>query len=219
MQLNIHKKCNKLSDFDYNLLKTNSTWFCIICVDDLFPFSSITDQELNLIYSSNKITNIQELPSNLNPFPSADKIKLFNKFNDFFTSQTLGNSDIEDNLSSNPISCKYFNIYDFRSSNFDNVCSFSVFHLNISSLNAHFDELNAMINLLNFNFSVIGLTETKLKKSIGISCPMSIEGYSYEHTPTEASCGGALLYVSNKFNYKPRNDLLLYKPSHLQSRT
>ena len=216
-KLNIHKNCNKLSDLDYHLLKSNSTWFCIICVDDLFPFSRVTDQELKLIYSSNRIPNFQELPSNLNPFPSADKIKLFNKFNDFFTSQILGNSDIEDNLSSNPICCKYFNIYDFCSSNFDNDCSFSVFHLNISSLNAHFDELNAMINLLNFNFSVLGLTETKIKKSLGISSPISIEGYSFEHTPTEASCGGALLYVSNKFNYKPRDDLLLYKHSHLES--
>ena len=129
-----------------------------------FHLVSATDQELKLIYSSNKITNFQELPPNLNPFPSADKINLFNKFNAYFTSQTLGNSDIEDNLSSNPINCKYFNISDFCSSNFDSICSFSAFHMNISSLNAHFDELNAMINLLNFNFSIIGLTETKLKK-------------------------------------------------------
>ena len=147
----------------------------------------------------------------------ADKTKLFNKFNDFFISQTLGNSDIEDNLSSNPISCKYFNIYDFCSSNFDSSCSFSAFHLNISSLNAHFEEFTAMINLLNFNFSVIGLTETRLKRSIGVSHPISIDGYSFEHTPTEASCGGALLYISNKFNYKPRNDLLIYKSTHLES--
>ena len=28
---------------------------------------------------------------------------------------------------------------------------------------------------------------------------------------------GALLYISKKFNYKPRNDLLLYKPLHLET--
>ena len=44
-----------------------------------------------------------------------------------------------------------------------------------------------------------------------------MDGYSYEHTPTEASCGGALLYISNNFNYRPRTDLSIYKPCHLES--
>ena len=103
----------------------------------------------------------------------------------------------------------------FCSSNFISDNSLSVFHMNISSLNAHFDELNAIMNLLNFNF--IGLTETRLKKDVSVTIPIEIEGYSYEHTPTEASCGGALLYISNKLNYKPRNDLLIYKSFHLES--
>ena len=89
--------------------------------------------------------------------------------------------------------------------------------MNISSLSAHFDELDTILNLLDFNFSIIGLTETRLKKDASASMPITIEGYSYEHTPTESSCGGALLYISNKFNYKPRNDLLLYKSLHLES--
>ena len=47
----IHKKCIKLNDIDVKLLQSNlSTWFCIICVQDLFPFSGINDQELILIY-------------------------------------------------------------------------------------------------------------------------------------------------------------------------
>ena len=74
-----------------------------------------------------------------------------------------------------------------------------------------------MLNLLNYDFSVIGLTESRIKKDIGISFPMSIEGYSFVHTPTESSCGGSLLYISDKVNYKPRNDLLIYKSTHLES--
>ena len=168
---------------------------------DLFPFSGVTDNELKLINYVDNCFNIDEL---------------FKKFNDFFTSQALGSSE-EDDLSSNPINCKYFNIDEFCSSNFDNNGSFSAFHMNVSSLTAHFDELSSLLFLLNFEFSILGLTETRIKKNNNVSIPISIEGYSYEHTPTESSCGGAILYISNKFNYKPRNDLLIYKPFLIES--
>ena len=59
-KLYVHKKCNKLNDLDYNLLKSSTTWFCIVCVDDIFPFSGISDQELKLILSINKVSNIDE---------------------------------------------------------------------------------------------------------------------------------------------------------------
>ncbi|XP_065652796.1 uncharacterized protein LOC136080115 [Hydra vulgaris] len=42
-------------------------------------------------------------------------------------------------------------------------------------------------------------------------------GYSYEHTPTESKAGDALLYISNKFAYKPRKDLNIYKSKELES--
>ena len=213
----IHKKCNKLNDIDYNLLKSNPTWFCIICVNDVFPFSSVSDQEVRLIHSTNNISSINELSTDINIFPSSDNNKLFKKFNDYFTSQALGTSEIEEEFSSNPINCKYFDIDEFCSSDFVDINSLSVFHMNISSLNAHFDELTSMLTLLNFHFSIIGLTETRLRKDRNVPLPITIQGYSYEHTPTEASCGGALLYISKKFNYKPRNDLLLYKPFHLET--
>ena len=42
----------------------------------------------------------------------------------------------------------------------------------------------------------------------------SIEGYSVEHTPTESAAGGALLYISNRYAYSPRQDLaeMFYSP-------
>ena len=182
----------------------------------MFPFSDVTDQELKLISSSNRYLT-SELPNNLELFPSSENNKLFKKFNDFFTSQNLSSSDIEDDISSNSINCKYLSIDEFCNSNFDNCNSFSVFHMNVASLSKHFDELTTMLSLLNFKFDIIGLTETRLKKQYGVTFPITIEGYNYEHTPTESSCGGALLYVSTKFNYKPRNDLLIYKPTYIES--
>ena len=89
--------------------------------------------------------------------------------------------------------------------------------MNISSLNAHFDEFHTILALLKHSFSIIGLTETRLRKDVGVSIPIEIEGYNYEHTPTETNCGGTLLYISKRNNYKPRNDLLLYQPFYIES--
>ena len=40
---------------------------------------------------------------------------------------------------------------------------FSLFHLNISSLPYHFQDLNDLQNSLKKNFSIIGITESQLK--------------------------------------------------------
>ena len=137
--------------------------FCILCIKDLFPFSDISDQELAFTFSSDVIIDFCNIPSSLNLFPTTDQNNYFNKFNDLFVSKNLDcEGEVED--TSNVIKCKYYNVDDFCASNFDSSNSFSVFHLNISSLKAHFDELNTMLNLLNFDFSIIGLTETKKKK-------------------------------------------------------
>ena len=45
-----------------------------------------------------------------------------------------------------------------------------------------------------------------------------LEGYIIiEHTPTESSCGGALLYIDHHINYKVRNDLKMYRAKELES--
>ena len=40
---------------------------------------------------------------------------------------------------------------------------FSLFHLNISSLLYHFQDLNNLLKSLKKNFSIIGITESRLK--------------------------------------------------------
>ena len=46
---------------------------------------------------------------------------------------------------------------------------------------------------------------------------IDLEGYTIESTPTDASCGGALLYINKNINYKTRNDLTIYKSRELES--
>ena len=39
-----------------------------------------------------------------------------------------------------------------------------MFHLNRASLSKHKDELETIVNMLNYKFDVIGITETKIIK-------------------------------------------------------
>ena len=60
--------------------------------------------------------------------------------------------------------------------------------------------------MLDFKFDVIGITETKLKKSSEPIIDVNIDGYKHYSTPTEADKGGALLYIAN--DYIMRNHFL-----------
>ena len=75
----------------------------------------------------------------------------------------------------------------------------------ISSLSRNFDELNALLAQLGFDFSIIGISESRLLMHNASVFNFSIEGYSVEHTPTESAAGGALLYMTRS----SRNVLLI----------
>ena len=44
-----------------------------------------------------------------------------------------------------------------------------------------------------------------------------INNGSIEHTPTESSAGGTLLYINKRLSYQLRNDLRLYDPRQIES--
>ena len=69
------------------------------------------------------------------------------------------------------------------------------------------------------NFSVIGLTETRILKNKNPILDFSIPGYKYVSTPTESTAGGVLLYVSDSISFKPRHDLtkIFYQAKNLES--
>ena len=62
-----------------------------------------------------------------------------------------------------------------------------------------------LYSLWSYNFTVIGITETKFLKDVQPSTNFSLNGYCCEHTPTELSAAGALLYISNHLTYKPQD--------------
>ena len=214
----IHKKCNKLNDIDYKQLQGSSVpWYCILCTSCIFPYGNLTNEQFSLILHTDANVCLDNIPPNLNLFPPTNRYNFFCNLNDFMSTRNLNETNDDENLSSTPsINCNYYDIDEFCSSNFDKN-SFSILHLNIASLSAHFDELNTMLSLLNFEFNIIGVTETRIINNFSPPININIEGYVIEHTPTDASCGGALLYISNKLNYKPRKDLLMLKSKQLES--
>ena len=90
--------------------------------------------------------------------------------------------------------------------------------MNIHSIQLHFEELKLMLQLLNFKFDILAITETKIEKGIDPIIDITLDGYHKPvGTPTEATKGGVLLYVSNSLNYKPRNDLNIYESKKIES--
>ena len=46
------------------------------------------------------------------------------------------------------------------------------------------------------SFDIIALTESRIKKNSVSPIHIKLENYSIEHTPTEITAGGALLYIN-----------------------
>ena len=53
--------------------------------------------------------------------------------------------------------------------------------------------------------------------NIPVTQNIELSNYSFEHTPTESSAGGTLLYMANHLSYKTHHDLNIYKKFELES--
>ena len=70
----------------------------------------------------------------------------------------------------------------------------SLLHCNIRSLPAHYVELEPYLEILNINFSVIGLSETWLTDSNHDL--YSLSGYNYVENHRSEKAGGGFLCLS-----------------------
>ena len=113
--------------------------------------------------------------------------------------------------------CKYYDVNKFTNKKFKSESNFSILHLNIASLQFHFEDLTIMLQVLDYSFDIIAITESKLQKGLNPVKDINLPNYQYLHTPTEASKGGTLIYISNKLIYKPRTDLEIYQAKDIES--
>ena len=84
---------------------------------------------------------------------------------------------------------------------------FSIFHTNIRSYNKNLTLLTTLLHELNFEFDVIGLTETWHTKHDNFFSE-TIPLYSnYESTCGDTQNSGCGLYIKKGINFTKRNDL------------
>ena len=112
----------------------------------------------------------------------------------------------EENFLSNSVNCKYYELHEFKEIQNKTKC-FSALHLNISSLDKHFDKLYNLLAESNHHFEIIGITETRLSESVKNTGKYSIQNYKIEDKPTKAAAGGTLLYIADHLSFFPREDL------------
>ena len=215
----IHHKCNFNNEHEYKQLSEERdekyAFICIVCLRDIFPFSNLCNNDFFISVTKGLNTNnVDKL--NFPNRPVLDHIEKINNYiHNYNTSTQLENMDEDDG---SIMSCKYYDIDDFSRAKFKSQSSFSILHLNIHSVQKHIDELRILLKLLNFEFDVIALSESKLFSNNEPSVDITIDGYCKPvGTNSEATKGGVLLYISNQLNFKPRPDLNIYESKYVES--
>ena len=90
-------------------------------------------------------------------------------------------------------------------------------HLNISSLSYQHLELYNLIADMKIKPKIVGISETRLQKSKQHIANISLPNYVHEHTPTESSKEGTLLYLNKNLTYKLRKGLNIHYKGMIES--
>ena len=102
----------------------------------------------------------------------------------------------------------YYSTHDFHSSedvqsSFSNK-TFSAFHHNIRGIEANFDSLHQLLIDLNKSFSIIGLSETKIRHGKDQILNTNMTGYHFLSQPTLSEAGGVGIFIKDNLSYIQR---------------
>ena len=199
----VHRKCNGTSKTDFDILseeEDDMPFHCILCAihnnAENFPYGCLSTSELLDLYGV-------DLPSQLAFLRSYDVLSKLNKM------PNMTDFDMDENLA-HTINSRYMEISD-HSKLQDTKDSFSLFHLNIRSLSAHYDELLLLLSSFSLSVDVTGISESEEQIDCGFLTNVNISGYTIHSTPTKSSAGWVALYVKSSLDYKPREDLSVCK--------
>ena len=127
---------------------------------------------------------------------------------DIFSLNSVNNKFYDTDFSAiYPIHCKYYSLYSFSQLNNQlneqlSHHQMSFFHNNVSSLKGNLENFQThLLDELNFHFSVIGVTETKIKNVNSIDFNPEIPGYTFEYVLTPLSAGGVGMYIDSELRY------------------
>ena len=209
-----HLKCTLLSLKEYKYFSTTEDlWICLHCRRDIFPFHSLVNHELINLLSFNSNTEClcsnKIMTSRLEFLPSLELSASINN------NPNLQSFDIDLQLPSTT-NFRYYSSHEFHSNN-DIQSSlsdktFSALHFNIRSVARNFEQFLILLNDMNHNFSVIGLTETKIKLGMDPYMNTSLPGYNFISQPTLSNAGGVGFFIKDNYSYAIRDDLSITKP-------
>ena len=198
-QLCIHRRCTELSKHDFiNIGLSNCMWFCANCRSEVFPFASVTDEDIVAFY--------ENITPNLADIYSKCKNITFESFT-YTDNDTYFDSDIDpENNFYNRImtNCDYYLDDQFK-------CSFqqdgiSIINFNARSLNANFDDIVVYMDSLSFEFDVISFTETWLENND--LDDFMLKGYKfYRVSRTNKRGGGVAIYVKESIKHNQVKEL------------
>ena len=197
MQLQSSYKMQQNRGKDFKKIKNDEIILCIKCKEEIVPFHRLTNQQFHVTTQGiNKV--IEGINQTL--APSNNLKSFFTGINELNQPRSKNNDDNTPELNCNYVDIASFNYIKKRK-------DFSIFHLNIASLSKHKEELETLLTILDYKFDVIGLTEIKIIKNITPTYDINLKGYKHYYTPTESVKGGALIYINEQYNSKPRKDL------------
>ena len=101
--------------------------------------------------------------------------------------------------------CKYYSVDEFQKLN--NKKNFNLFHSNVNSLEAKFDNLHEFISSNSTKFDILAITESSEKNNQNFKLNIKIDGYELFSTPSNSNKGGIVIYVGSGLNSFEREDL------------
>ena len=119
---------------------------------------------------------------------------------------SLDNSDIESNIP-NPINSKYRYPSDFEKLTLSSsTTNFSSFHIILNSLDAHLGDLQTTLASLNFDFHVIGASETRENFNTGFKMNADLDGFTQHSQSSRSAVGCVAIYSSTSLNAFKKTD-------------
>ena len=192
--------CNNFFHFKCLGLNEGSkspSWLCQVCLSRDLPFFDLDSTNLQLTLQARSVDDL----SGLKILPNFTIQSLLDKIPGSFTIET-------DEFISDSTVSRYYKIDEFLNKKISHN-AFSILHMNISSLQGHIDDLKILLSLLNHKFSVIGITETRIREGSDPLLNIDIDGYVFKGVGTKTSCGGVGLYINSDLDFSFRKKLSL----------
>ena len=191
---------------------------CLPCTSTMYPFTNLNDNHFDILVK--KGVNFKD-DDVINLAITGNQKILFDQLNKAIQSNLPELDPSLDDTDITPLNCQYYSTDDFLSKKFKSEKTFSVFHLNIHSIDLHIEELRTSLQLLDFKFDFICISESKISSDQpNTQFDISLDGYQAPiSTPTESSKGGVLLYAKIGLNIIPCTDISqkIYKSKEVES--